>query len=868
MSVHHPITLDCLAVVPVLIGPLQILVAVLPPLLGALGAMALALFKPSAIRVAARVMWRNKILTVAVAAAVVGGVYLVSWASSQFGPRASAATGGGDWCAFRGGAERRGAALGSPDPVTGSTIWAFSREVQTFYCSPAAAGGRIFASSADKTAFHDRGAIYCLDAANGAVVWKYAPDDFRATFSSPAVMGGYVVCGEGLHFTRDGRVTCLEAATGKPLWQLRTASHVESSPCIYDGKAYIGAGDDGLYCIALRPDAGGKARVLWHLDGKEYPDCEAPPLAAGGRVYFCLGEEGAAVCCVDAQTGKPVWRVAAPYPVFAGPTLADGKLYVGMGNGNYVEGAEEVARKRIEKLRRQGAGEAQIAEARKRLAPAGEVWTLDPATGNVLAKVPVKETVLGAPAAAEGRLYFGSRDGRIYCLEADGKTLRSWDAHEPIISAPAVGQDHVYFVTEKGRLYVLDRRTFRPVAEAAVDDGGPCISSPIVANGHVYVGSSNKGLLCLGSAVAQAGPVWGGFLGGPGRSGWADGSPPPAQAAVLWQYTGDEGGGSSASVVMPDVPPAWFEGSLYVGLRRAGRAGLARLSAGVRPREAPAEKWFYPSTNVPRGSPVIGGGTVYFADGQPGDRNRNLHAVAIATGQAKWKRPLADDAPAHLVLTDRRLLVVGDPDKVTMIEISGDKPGPTWSRAVPEIVGSPALAGGLVLVASRKEGLAALDVATGNPTWWRALPQPIAAAPAATEDFVAVGTADRLYVLSVVDGAVLWSAPAGPIGAPIVCDDDRAACVGAGGELVVWNWAGKVVLRRSGAMTLAPMLCGTQVLYATAGSIEMVDAACGKSARLAAVQWMKDAAAPPILANSRLYVLTKSKGLACLGSEE
>jgi outer membrane protein assembly factor BamB len=861
------ISFDCLAVVPVLIGPLQVLVAVLPPLLGALGAMLLALFKPAAAKTALRVMWRNKLLTAAVVGAVVGGAYLVSWASGRFGPQASAASGGGEWPAFRGGIDRRGAAAGSADPVSAGGVWAFAKEVKTFYCSPAAAGGRIFATSADKTVFHDSGAVYCLDAENGAVVWKYAPDDFRATFSSPAVAGGYVVVGEGLHFVRDGRVTCLEAATGKLVWQFRTKSHVESSPCLYDGKAYIGAGDDGLYCIALQRGPDGKPRVLWHLDGKEYPDCEASPLAADGKVWFGLGEEGAAVCCVDARTGRPIWRVATPYPVFAGPTLSGGKLYFGMGNGNYIDSAEQVAQKRIEEMRRQGATAAAIAEARTRLAPAGAIWALDPATGNVLAKVALKDTVLGAPAAADGRLYFGSRDGTFYGLEPDDKTLRQWNARDPIVSSPAVGRDYVYFVTEKGRLYSLDRRTFRPSCEADVDDGGPVISSPIVANGHIYVGSSNKGLLCLGRAEgAAAQAAWGGYLGGPGRSGWADGSAAPSQAAALWRYPREAAGANPA--LASEAPPALLEGSLYVGLRKGGQAGLARLALGDS-RAGPAEKWFYPSPGAPSGSPVAAGEAVYFADGRSGDKGRSLHAVEIAGGKPLWKKPIADDAPGDLVLSGDRLLVCDDPDRLTMIQVAGGKPGATWARAVPGIVGAPAVAGGLVLVAGAKDGVMALDLATGNPKWHACLPAPITAAPVATEDFVAVAAQETVYVLSIVDGAMLWSARSGPVKGVLVCDDERVACTSGAGEVIVWSWAGKELLRRRGALAgVPPMLCGPEVLYATPSAIERVELASGKGGCVARDAGLKDAAAGPILANSRFYVVTKSAGLMCLGSKE
>ncbi len=35
----------------------------------------------------------------------------------------------------------------------------------------------------------------------------------------------------------------------------------ESSPAIADGRVYVGAGDDGFYCLDLRGDGQGKAKV-------------------------------------------------------------------------------------------------------------------------------------------------------------------------------------------------------------------------------------------------------------------------------------------------------------------------------------------------------------------------------------------------------------------------------------------------------------------------------------------------------------------------------------------------------------------------------------------------------------------------------
>ena len=68
-----------------------------------------------------------------------------------------------------------------------------------------------------------------------------------------------------------------------------------------------------------------------------------------------------------------------------------------------------------------------------------------------------------ALAAAGDRLYFGSRDGHLYCISTQGKLLRKWDAHAPIMTSPAVGGGHVYFSTAAGRLHCLRAETLERV---------------------------------------------------------------------------------------------------------------------------------------------------------------------------------------------------------------------------------------------------------------------------------------------------------------------------------------------------------------------------------------------------------------------
>ncbi|KPK80796.1 MAG: hypothetical protein AMJ81_11310, partial [Phycisphaerae bacterium SM23_33] len=469
--------------VPILIGPLQILLAILPAILLALLGAIVSILRPSAVKAALKLLWKKKLPAALFVMAVVGIVYLLSHAFPGAGAQVGQADlGRADWPAYRGGIERRGSSGDGPDPLERAILRTFADEnVKTFHASPAVTGNRVYVATANKGVFADSGAICCLDADTLGLAWRYAPRGFRATYSSPAVAEGYVVCGEGLHFTREARITCLDAATGRRLWELRTKSHVESSPCIYEGKAYIGAGDDGMYCIALKPAGGGQPRLIWHLEGKDYPDCETSPIAHDGKVYFGLGEGGCAVVCVDARSGEEIWRTPAPYPVFSSPTLSRGKLFVGMGNGNLIETAEAVREKKIKKMRQAGLEEAEIDRRAAKLAPAGEVWCLNPNDGKVIWSYPLPRTVLGAIAAAEGRIYFGCRDGKFYCLTTEKEVVgRPFDAHDPIATSPAVGTDHVYFVTEKGRLYCLDRRTLQRVWDMPVGTAAPFLSSPAV----------------------------------------------------------------------------------------------------------------------------------------------------------------------------------------------------------------------------------------------------------------------------------------------------------------------------------------------------------------------------------------------------
>ncbi len=500
-----------LAVIPVLVGPLQVLVAVLPAILIAMGSTVIALFKPSTVKKLGKLLWRLKLQVAGILIAVVALVWGGRWAVGKLGPGAGVAEGGADWPVVRGSLARTGAAVGTKSPNSGGIVWQHKKGNEAFFASPAVVGNRVFVSVADMAPLGQRGRIYAFDADTGHIAWTGTPDGYEPTFSSPVVSGNYVVCGEGLHWTKKARIVCLDLLTGSVVWTFRTQSHVECAPVVDGGRVFIGAGDDGYYCVDLET-----GEELWHAPGEKYPDAETGLAVHDGKVYAGLGLGGEALCVLDAATGKELQRVSMPYPVFAPPAIANGKIYIGMGRGDYVNA---------------GVG--------------GEVRCLDLTTLKTDWTFPLEMTVLGSVAVAGNDIVFASRDGRVYRLDLAGKPAAKFDAHVPISAAPAVTDSMVYVVTEQGLLYGLKRDTLEAVWELRLGTKPMFISGPVVARGHVYVGTQNDGFLCVGEA-GEAGEAT-------VEATTNDGSPLPDAGAFLWNFPADQQGGSNCLVSGPCI---------------------------------------------------------------------------------------------------------------------------------------------------------------------------------------------------------------------------------------------------------------------------------------------------------------------------
>lgn len=224
------------------------------------------------------------------------------------------------------------------DAASGTQRWK-ARTGGPVSSSPAVADGRVHVLSYD-------GRLHALDARTGSTLWKFASagerrfearglhgmqprmqtfaDPFDVFLSSPVVAEGAVYFGSG-----DGHVYAVDAASGALRWKFRTGDVVHASPAYADGLVYVGSWDGRLYALDAR-----SGQERWQFQGGLDPlifnqqGFQSSPSVADGVVYS--GSRDAHVYALDARTGQEKWRFATGASwVISTPAVSQGRVYFG-----------------------------------------------------------------------------------------------------------------------------------------------------------------------------------------------------------------------------------------------------------------------------------------------------------------------------------------------------------------------------------------------------------------------------------------------------------------------------------------------------------------------------------------------------------
>ena len=348
------------------------------------------------------------------------------------------------------------------DSETGGQIWK-TKTRGPVPATPAVVNGTLYVGSYD-------GNFYALNADTGALKWKFATggerrfeakglhgmqpknqtiaDSFDIFLSSPVVVDGAVYFGSG-----DGNVYALDANSGELRWKFKTGDVVHASPAFADGVVFVGSWDSYFYAIDAK-----NGKEKWRFHGGEdalihnQVGFQSSPAVADGVVY--TGCRDAQLYALEAESGKEKWKIDNQLSwVITSPAVVGGKVYFATSDSALYHVADAV-------------------------------------TGKSLVKEDGRAYMFSSPAVVNDTVFIGVLNGTLAARDAaSGKLL--WE-----FQTDASKENKGWVLTVERRFNVpmlfFDNWHEGPiVAQDRQLSVGSIFSSPLVANGAVYFGSTD-----------------------------------------------------------------------------------------------------------------------------------------------------------------------------------------------------------------------------------------------------------------------------------------------------------------------------------------------------------------------------------------
>jgi len=407
----------------------------------------------------------------------------------------------------------------------------------TSYGNPVVADGKIFLGTNNGNPRNpeiegDKGVLMCFRESDGKFLWQAATDklEFENDFPEEGVCSSPAVEGKRLYYVSNrGELVCLdtegfmdgkndgpfqdEAYKGPTdadiVWKLDMMKELgvsqlfmaNSSPVIWEDLILLGTSNGrdsngekvpapkAPSFIAVNKDSG---KVVWQDsspgDGILRGQWSSPALGLidGVQQVFFAGGDGW-IYGFNARTGEKLWRFDlnpkdAAWPKtrnygVSTPVFSGGKVFMSVGqdpdSGN-------------------GIGHTYCIDPARRgdITETGRVWQYDKISRSI-----------STAAVADGLVFISDLKGFLHCLDAKtGKPYWTYDMMAPVWGSPLAADGKVYLGDQDG-----DVTVFKAAAEmkkiSEIDMGGSVYSTPVPANGVLYIMTSSE----LYAVAASAG---------------------------------------------------------------------------------------------------------------------------------------------------------------------------------------------------------------------------------------------------------------------------------------------------------------------------------------------------------------------------
>lgn len=321
------------------------------------------------------------------------------------------------------------------DTATGEAIWTDAHATSFVpqvgggdgpLCAPVVHEGKV-------VVFGAQGTLGCIDAATGRRLWERpthrefnAQEGYFGAGSTPLVIGGRVIVNVGGR-KGDAGIVAFDLATGDTLWTSTREGASYSAPIAVDlaGVPHVLV-VTRLSCLLLDPATG---RVCWTFPfGQRGPTVNAatPVRLAADRFLVTSAYGIGSVCAMfDAAEARPVWQgVDSLASQYATPVLVEDRLYA-------IDGRDDV--------------------------PPADFVCVDPGTGRVLWRE--AGFGYGTLLVADGKILVATTDGGLVLVRPNAARLEVLARARPFADDPRGGPLRALPALSGGRLYLRNDRT-------------------------------------------------------------------------------------------------------------------------------------------------------------------------------------------------------------------------------------------------------------------------------------------------------------------------------------------------------------------------------------------------------------------------